>query len=501
MTSIFPKTILGGALLLAALSAHAQFSTMNIVYTDSNLPLNMNTAKRADMERLRSAGVNTILIGGYSYQEVSSKLSAARNDPTLSKFNYVLNIAGPLHDTSTILHKDVCNSGAAYLTAQDKSLIENVTNLAKQNADKVVGYYTFDEPALAGREICKEYQVLARNYIRAMDGDVVGRPVMLANTPWSLTDEIYSRTMSNDAQDAMLWVEYDVSQGSLSDSFQKLKRNGFKKPLIHILPAHGSSCNAADLKGVYQNSVEAAISGVYGTSAPVTLGLSYFAYWPDNKPDFNFSMDNCSSMMNAVTEHLAGTADLVVSRIDTVPQNPLVGQAVSLSVEIKNIGKKATSSSYLGVVVLVDDVCPSSGCFWGIVDRPIAPGESRIVSINGNENWQATAGNHKLTALADEGRNLIEANRDNNTLSKIVSVPVPPAMTLQVIPQQVKAGQTVTRYWNSQNTTSCFSKTGDPLATSGTWQTVPLYSSNTYQISCSGPGGTVTQSVDVTVVP
>ncbi|QRY77534.1 hypothetical protein JVX91_18235 [Pseudomonas sp. PDNC002] len=87
------------------------------------------------------------------------------------------------------------------------------------------------------------------------------------------------------------------------------------------------------------------------------------------------------------------------------------------------------------------------------------------------------------------------------TSSVFVNVIPKPTMTLDVQPRQIQAGQKVTRYWSSQNASQCMSKTGVPLATSGAWETDPLYFSNIYQISCSGPGGTVTQSVDVTVVP
>lgn len=94
----------------------------------------------------------------------------------------------------------------------------------------------------------------------------------------------------------------------------------------------------------------------------------------------------------------------------------------------------------------------------------------------------------------------ISCTGPNGTVTQSANLNVT-SMTLDVQPRQIKAGQTVTRTWSSQNATHCNAKTGDQLATSGVWPTAPVYSSNTYQISCTGPGGTVTKSVDVTVVP
>lgn len=492
--------------MLGQTSAFAQIYTINHIYTNSNLPLEMTDAKRADLELLRISGINTISISGYSAAEISNKLVVARRDAALSKFNYILDFAGPLHDTWTYKLPDVCSPGGSYLTDENKALIRDIVELARKNADKVVGYYTFDEPVLtqrkSGKGICKEYQTLVRKYLRSLDDDAVNRPVFLANTSWNLTDTDFAKSMSNDAQDVMFWEEYDLNQAVLTDGFQKLKRNNFTKPLMHTFPAYNiSSCTAEDLKGAGQNALEGAITSVYGNSPLATRGISYFSYWPGKKPDFNYAADNCPSIMRSVTEHIRSLADLVATRIDIDPETPVVGQPVKMSVEVKNVGSRATGSQILGVVMLVDDVCPSTGCYWGILDQTLLPGQSRMVKINGNGNWLATAGNHKITAWVEESRNLIEANRDNNFLNKEVTVYAPPTMTLDVSPRQIKAGQTVTRVWTSQNTTSCYSKTGTPLATSGAWETAPIYASNTYQISCRGPGGSVTQSADVTVIP
>lgn len=95
------------------------------------------------------------------------------------------------------------------------------------------------------------------------------------------------------------------------------------------------------------------------------------------------------------------------------------------------------------------------------------------------------------------------SNKDGyrDVIVNIEVKPKPPTVDYRVNPLRIKAGETVTRSWTSQNATSCQSKTGTPLDTSGVWVTAPVYQSNTYAITCMGPGGSVTKSVDVTVDP
>lgn len=115
----------------------------------------------------------------------------------------------------------------------------------------------------------------------------------------------------------------------------------------------------------------------------------------------------------------------------------------------------------------------------------------------------ATSGNWATVPLYASNTFQISCTGPGGTVSQSAYVQVipKPILTLDVQPRQIKAGQTVTRTWSSQNADYCTSKTGERIATSGSVVTVPLYASNTFQNSCTGPGGTVTQSVDVTVVP
>jgi plastocyanin len=130
---------------------------------------------------------------------------------------------------------------------------------------------------------------------------------------------------------------------------------------------------------------------------------------------------------------------------------------------------------------------------------------TEFCQINGREaGTQPTEGNWRSQPLTQSKRFTVACYGGTTSVSKSVDVtvkPKAPTMTFSVNPMQIKAGEKVTRYWSSENTTACQSKTGTPLSTSGVWVTEPVYSSNTYQITCMGPGGSVTKSADVTVVP
>ncbi len=71
-----------------------------------------------------------------------------------------------------------------------------------------------------------------------------------------------------------------------------------------------------------------------------------------------------------------------------------------------------------------------------------------------------------------------------------------PTLTLTANPTSVYSGQSTTLTWSSTNATSCVAP--DSSALSGNVTAAPSQT-NTYDVTCTGPGGSVTQSVTVTV--
>ncbi len=78
--------------------------------------------------------------------------------------------------------------------------------------------------------------------------------------------------------------------------------------------------------------------------------------------------------------------------------------------------------------------------------------------------------------------------------------PAAPTLDLTAQPQTIVSGDSSTVSWTtSSNTTSC-SSSGGVQPTSGSWLVYPT-TTTTYTLTCTGPGGSVTESVTVTVNP
>jgi hypothetical protein len=119
---------------------------------------------------------------------------------------------------------------------------------------------------------------------------------------------------------------------------------------------------------------------------------------------------------------------------------------VSFSSVVENVG---TGSTPDGVVIGVGYFIDGSYVSWGTVPGPLAPGASTTVTTQGGS-WTATAGDHTLTALADDINRFPESNEDNNSSSMTftvgagVSLPDVVVDSVAVSPASVDPGQSVT---------------------------------------------------------
>lgn len=79
--------------------------------------------------------------------------------------------------------------------------------------------------------------------------------------------------------------------------------------------------------------------------------------------------------------------------------------------------------------------------------------------------------------------------------------PPQPTITLTANPTSVNAGQTATLQWSTTNATSCTSANGwtGSRAVSGTFTTSPLNVATTFELNCSGPGGSATATTTVNI--
>ena len=129
---------------------------------------------------------------------------------------------------------------------------------------------------------------------------------------------------------------------------------------------------------------------------------------------------------NTYTERMAvlPPCDLVVTKILLSPANPIIGEPVTISATIKNIGNSISPAGRTHRVGFKIDGGATS--IWADdYDWSIATGSSITVkATSGTESavWNAIAGEHTITAVVDDMGLINESNETNNSLIKDVTV-------------------------------------------------------------------------------
>ncbi len=374
---------------------------------------NLDTAQVAKLADLKAAGINTFIIpsqfappegvaatGGLcpnpsppdagslveepddcSNVPSNSLLEDMKSNPTLSQFKLILDIY-PIPETAYFqCVRNVCgklgDGGRTSFTRAECPMICECDGLAdgtKEALDavlrwvrckdsderRVVGYYTFDEPALKG--ISHQYQKAVYDYIKLKESGPSARPVFIANTMyhpntngshpgWMLTQTEITERLSPDVQDVILIDQYiwsppfnwpgsteatcdQQSSESLSNAcwqkraFDKWRTAGIlQKPYILTLPSHRNVkpedalpvCTPGDPRPVCNAETpcvnpyipevvrvtEEAIAYSFGSEpAPPSHGYAYFAFWPDPVPTNHATVENCYLIRDSTKEHL-----------------------------------------------------------------------------------------------------------------------------------------------------------------------------------------------------
>jgi hypothetical protein len=172
------------------------------------------------------------------------------------------------------------------------------------------------------------------------------------------------------------------------------------------------------------------------------------------------------------------------------------GVGVALAMSALTI---TTAGKYL---VTVSDVgWPANFANLAVI---VTQGASQVGSISsvGTFAFDATAGTYNVNLIAQPG-----GPDDASTYALTVAgAPPAPTLTLQPSSGSVVSGAPVTVSWSSQNATMClltggggFSDTTEPV--NGTVASTALTSATTLVLSCTGPGGSTSQSVTVNVTP
>lgn len=154
--------------------------------------------------------------------------------------------------------------------------------------------------------------------------------------------------------------------------------------------------------------------------ARLTPGVGY----PYTVRAFDIS-GNVSGPAALVARTRAVFPDLIVTDITLSPANPKPGDLVTFTASVKNVGDAPSPAHVtVGVYFQVD----GKGAMWSdTFHGPLAPGETKLLTASsgadGVKSWTATAGNHSVTALADDVNRINERDEGNNGAKKTVAIP------------------------------------------------------------------------------
>ncbi|MEK7134339.1 MAG: hypothetical protein AAB819_01270 [Patescibacteria group bacterium] len=195
-----------------------------------------------------------------------------------------------------------------------------------------------------------------------------------------------------------------------------------------------------------------------------------------------------------------------------------IGQSKKISWSMENIPSTAVlylslvsgptpidleSVNPIGSTNSVDLVLPSGGCF-GDVCYPggILPGNYKISATVYDKPNPGFA----ISVVPDSSYTqpkIIASDVSDVSFSVVAAVgtKTAPTMTLTANPMTVNSGQSTQLSWTSTNATSCV-----PTSNIGYWgvsvggsTTGPIYTTTTFTVVCSSPGGSTSKSVTVTV--
>ncbi|MEE8413096.1 MAG: CARDB domain-containing protein, partial [Dehalococcoidales bacterium] len=146
---------------------------------------------------------------------------------------------------------------------------------------------------------------------------------------------------------------------------------------------------------------------------------------------------------NEMTVTFSGTKipDLIIQSLTWSPENPSVGETMTFSVSIKNVGTGPAGSTQ--VTYYIDDIQLASSSI-----NPIAPASSQNITFT----WTVQEGSHTIRVNANTNLLIVESNEENN--EKTVIYPIPPDLVIKDItlsPREPGEGDNVTftvTVWN-----------------------------------------------------
>lgn len=211
--------------------------------------------------------------------------------------------------------------------------------------------------------------------------------------------------------------------------------------------------------------------------------------------------NNCGAW-TAVSVGASASVDLTSGTPTLASGSLTTGTVVTFSGSVTNVGGVNTSATFSNRFQI--DLSGN-----GSYDTNLDASNS-ITALNASQSkavtspsWTASAGTHKIRLCADSPTSGVSESDEGNNCGAdftfTVGSATTPTATISASPSSISSGQSSTITWSSSDASSCtgtnFSTSN---ATSGSVSVSPT-TSTTYTVTCTGTGGTVDQSVIVTV--
>src|SRR5262249_36784397 len=134
-----------------------------------------------------------------------------------------------------------------------------------------------------------------------------------------------------------------------------------------------------------------------------------------------------------------------------------------------------------------------------------APDATKCIASGAWSGTKGTSGREVVRALQGEARFSLTCMGPRGATTKevgvMVSAAAPVTVNLSAAAKVLAPNQETTLAWTSTGAESCSASGGwlGPRSTMGSEATAPLVASSTFAITCSGPGGTASDSIAITV--
>ncbi len=153
--------------------------------------------------------------------------------------------------------------------------------------------------------------------------------------------------------------------------------------------------------------------GTQGGACVIPVGTHTITVFADDVNRMQESNKNNNTLSKTIT--VGSLPDLIPTSISYDKTSGLFTSVV------RNQGNAATPTGVvIGVAYLVDGAKQT----WGVVNGPLAAGASVTISTQGGA-YNIITGTHTITVVADDVNRIVESNKNNNTLSKTITVGPP----------------------------------------------------------------------------